>query len=303
MSAAHTPVVQRGDFDELRELARGGRLGAQLSSPANARRARLDGALYSLVWPIVFDRLTRPLELRRGHQRCATRMTLLSPDCVDGFHDDVEAVVDGVRRRATAPIVDLEAWIARMARSATIDGYRRRRGLLGAPQRPRVPRWLADRLDADPWLVALALHVMEWVGVPNTAGHKLWPIDSWTERRASVTGDWPGSTTEATGRDVERVLAAMRSRPHWFDANIERPLGRKETPTPMHPAATPLTLAAERDTGEDVAERMVRIISRRVEAGEDVREVTIEVVRQVFHDRLTAVRLAGIVDAVVEIVG
>ena len=303
MSAARSPVVPRVDFDELRRLARGGLLGAQLSGSANARRARLDGALYSLVWPIVFDRLTRPLELRRGHRQCAVQMTLLSPDCVDGFHDDVEAVVEGVRRRATVPIDDLEAWIARMARSATVDGYRRRRGLLGAPQRPRVPGWLSDRLGADPWLVALAVHVMEWAGVPNTAGHQLWPIDSWTQRRASITDDWSGSTAEATGRDVELVLSAMRSRPRWFDTTIEKPLGRKQTPTLTHPVATPLALAPEHDSSEEAAERIVRMICRRVDAGEDAHEVAIDVARKVFHDRLTAVRLARIVDAVVDIVG
>ncbi|MFC0432729.1 hypothetical protein [Kutzneria buriramensis] len=302
MSAAHTPVVPLGDLDELRELARGGRLGAQLSSPANARQARLFATLYSLVWPIVFDRLTRPLELRRGHRRCASRVTQLSPDCVDGFHDDVEAVVDGVRRRATVPINDLEAWIAGMARAATVDGYRRRRGQLGAPQRPRVPGWLSERLRHDPWLTALSLHIMEWVGVPMTAGHQLWPLDSWADRRAHVTGDWAGSTPEATAWDVERVLAAMRTRPLWYERNVEQPLGRKQTPAPMHPVSTPLALAPERDE-EGVAEWAVWAICRRVDAGEDVREVAADVVRRAFHGRLSALRLARIVDAVVEILG
>ena len=302
MSAAHTPVVQRGDIDELRELARGGRLGAQLSSPANAKQAKLDGALYSLVWPIVFNRLTRPLELRRGHRACAVRVTLLSSECVDGFHDDVEAVVDGVRRRATVPIDDLEAWIATMARTAAVDGYRRRRGLLGAPQRPRVPGWLSDRLAREPWLTRLALHVMEWVGVPTTAGHQLWPLDSWVERRAQATGDWSGSTTDTIRRDVEHVLTAMRSRPRWYQQNIEQPLGRKQTPTSVSPASIPLAPVPPSEDNDE-AELAVRAICLRVDAGEDARQVATEVVRQVFHGRLSAVRLGGIVDAVVDIVG
>ncbi|MFI9384879.1 hypothetical protein [Kutzneria sp. NPDC052558] len=301
MSAAHTPVVHRGDLDELRELARGGRLGARLASPANARQAKLNEALYSLVWPIVFDRLTKPLELRRGHRRCASRVTRLSADCVDGFHDDVEAVMDGVRRRATTPIHDLEAWIAKMARAATIDGYRRRRGLLGAPQRPRVPGWLSDRLGDDPWLTALALHVMEWVGVPMTAGHQLWPLDAWTERRARVTGDWSGAA-ETVHREVEQVLAAMRSRPSWHQRNIEQPLGRKQTPTPMHEVSTPLALAPAGVDEEHTAKLAMWLICRRVDAGEDPRAVAVDVVGRAFHG-LPAVRLAGIVDAVVDIVG
>jgi len=302
VSAAHTPVVHWGGIDELRELARGGRLGTQLSSPANARQAKLNGALYSLVWPIVFDRLTRPLELRRGHRRCASRVTLLSPDCVDGFHDDVEAVMDGVRRRASAPIHDLEAWIAKMAPAATVDGYRRRRGLIGAPQRPRLPGWLSDRLEREPWPTALALHVMEWVGVPTTAGHQLWPLDSWAERRARVTGDWSGNA-DTVRREVEHVLAAMRSRPQWYQKNIEQPLGRKQTPAPMHEVSTPLALTPISGDEEDTAEHAVRLIRRRVDAGEDPREVATAVVRQVFHGRLSAVRVAGIVDAVVDIIG
>jgi hypothetical protein len=164
-----------------------------------------------------------------------------------------------------------------------------------------VPGWLSERLGREPWLAALALHVMEWVGVPTTAGYQLWPLESWAERRAQVTGDW-ASGADTVRHDVDRVLAAMRSRPQWFQKNIEQPLGRKQTPAPMHELSTPLTLAPISEDG-DPTELAVRLLFRRIEAGEDVRTVATDVVRQVFHGRLSAVRLARIIDSVVDIVG
>ena len=52
-----------------------------------------------LVWPLVYQHHTRPLERRRGHARCARSVGYLEPACHDGFLDDVLAVVDYVPAR------------------------------------------------------------------------------------------------------------------------------------------------------------------------------------------------------------
>src|SRR5262249_1599666 len=122
-----------------------------------------------------------------------------------------------------------DGWITRRLTAATVNGYRRRRGARGALQRPRLSRWLTEALDDDRWLTTLAVEILNWVGVPATAGAGTWPTAAWAYLRARITGDFHGGEPEVR-HDVDRVLAAMRQNPTWYAEFVERPLGRKETP-------------------------------------------------------------------------
>lgn len=272
------------DDPTLANLARQGLLASAFAAGDSQERRGLLRSLYAVAWPIVFSRITRPAESRRGHQRCVKGFGKLLPECADRFHDDVAAVIHEVVRRATRPIADLRAWIAAMAKSATVDAYRRRRGETGALQRPRLPRWLARELGDDPWLHKLAVHVLEWAGVPTTAGAWLWPYGIWADWRAKATADWQGSTPEVVAREVEIVLAAMRTRPQWFADHVEKPVGHKQPPTATHPdLCPPLALAEDHETVEThLAQLAMRSITTRLERGEEPEVVVPEVVRQLF---------------------
>jgi hypothetical protein len=215
---------------QLRSLASQGRLADVAQSAPPAERTQLTGAAFALAWPVVFNRITRVNEQRRGHRACAVAFDRLADDCLDRFHDDVEAVVDDLLTHATTRIGNVEGWIASRLRAVTVDAYRRRRGARGALQRPRLPAWLVERLPGDVWFEQLAVQILVWVGVPTTAGAQLWPLDAWAERRAVVTGDVYGSDARAVQREVDLVLAEMRRRPQWYADYIERPLGMKTPP-------------------------------------------------------------------------
>jgi hypothetical protein len=201
---------QRGRADEVRNLARRGMLAETVAKATVPERLRLTGGTYDIAWPVVFSRLTQGLERRRGHASCATSVRHLADDCLDRFEDDVEAVVHDVIRFARRPIENLEAWIASRIKTATVDGYRRRRGEIGALQRPRPPAWLMQALDGDAWLVDLATQILGWVGNPATAGAELWPTESWAVRRCQHTGDWSTNDPAAVRRAKERVHAPKR---------------------------------------------------------------------------------------------
>ncbi len=214
----------------LRLLAERGTLAQAARTSPPRERALLSGAAFALAWPIVFHRLTRTYEQRRGHWSCASGVERLADGCLDRFYDDVEAVVEDLLTHATTSILNAEGWISARLRAATVDAHRRRRGARGALQRPRLPGWLAAGLGNDPWLTELAVEILVWVGIPSTAGTQLWPLDDWAERRVRTTGDVPGSDTRAVQREIHRVLQAMRARPRWHEDYIERPLGAKTPP-------------------------------------------------------------------------
>jgi hypothetical protein len=214
----------------LRVLASQGRLAEVTRSAPTRERTLLTGAAFTLAWPIVFNRITRVYERQRGHHACAVGVGRLADGCLDRFHDDVEAVVDDLLTHSTTRILNVEGWITSRLRAVTVDAHRRRRGARGALQRPRLPRWLVEELAGDAWLQQLAVEILVWVGVPTSAGAQLWPLDSWAERRALVTGDQYGSGTGTVQREVELVLAAMRCRPRWYAVHVERPLGMKTPP-------------------------------------------------------------------------
>lgn len=277
---------------ELRHLAHRGDLAHAAVSLPKTTVVELRRAAYGIAWRIVYDRHTRKLELGKGHRECALSIKNMASGCLDRFHDDVEAVIDYLFVRADSAIHNLEGWIATWLRAATVDGYRRRRGELGAQQRPRVPKWLATRLDDDPWLVRLASQIIEWVGVPASAGREIWPIDAWTDLRGSIVGDWRGSEPAVVAREVEEVLTTMRAgNLAWYTRYIELPLGRKPAAVAFTDAtaegdhaALPLTTCDDRDEA-NLARRAtlaVEAIGSQLDRGEDPREVIPRIVKVLF---------------------
>jgi hypothetical protein len=223
----------------------------------------------------------------------------LTPECLDRFHDDVEAVVEDTLRHADRPIRNLDAWIAARLTAATVNAHRKARGSRGALQRPRAPKWLTTALGEDPWLVDLAVQILVWAGLPGTAGSQVWPLDAWTQRRSEVVGDRAGGNRPALRREIDLVLAAMRQRERWYTDYVDRPLGRKETPTvsdafsetdgpggSAEPAA--LALAEPHDVQDGLllalAEDALATIHARIAAGQDAQDVVVDVVRTMFGE-------------------
>lgn len=274
--------------DEVRDLARRGLLATTIANASATHRTRLTGATYSIAWPVVYRRLTQKIELRRGHASCAVSVGHLAADCLDRFENDVEAVVEDVARRASARIENLEGWIASRLVPATVDGHRRRRGENGALQRPRVPNWLAEGLDGDPWLVDLATQMLVWVGTPHTAGYDLWPTESWAVRRGERHGGWSTYGEADVRADIRVVLRAMNRRPRWYERYVEIPLGHKQAPV-----ATTAQLddrggaPPDADTEHErlltaLAHGAVQLIQGRLARGEPARTVVPEVLATVF---------------------
>ncbi|GIE85421.1 hypothetical protein [Actinoplanes regularis] len=318
------------DVAWLRDLARRGELGPAIAAGQGARLSR---AAFAVSYQIVFDVVTRRLELsNRGHTWC---VPFMDGACLDGYYDDVEALIDYLLA-CTKPIEDLEGWLAHWAPKAAIDGHRRRRGERGALQRPRMTRALATDLNDDPWLSELALKILVWVGLPTGAGAELWPLDRWAQMRAERTGDHAGSTPARVAADVERVLAAMRRRPQWYEDFVERPLGRKVAPlaappgdgvTDPRPLVTVTPEEIEDRRISELAWTAVEAIRIGLDHHHDPTETVIEVLTRLFlggagsdefdrtpsagddqrHRRLSAllddpVALTGIVDRVLGIV-
>ncbi len=222
-------IGSRNATHDVRELARQGVLATHVLNVSDTDRRLLRINAVELVWPVVYDRLTRRLELSRDHHACASSIHRLEPACLDRFHDDVEAAVDDLFRNAKMRIFNLEGWVSKRLKASTIDAYRRRRGSRGALQRPRLPRWLAAALGNELRLIRLALEMLEWVGIDSPATATVWPFVPWAERRAVVTGDYEAAYRSVV-EDVDIVLAAMRQRPKWYADFVERPLGRKPVP-------------------------------------------------------------------------
>ena len=278
--------------DEVRGLARLGTLAATVAEADEPERLRLTGGAYSVVYPVVYTGLTQGMERRRGHPACAVSVRHLADGCLDRFHDDVEAVVHDVVRRATAPIDNLDAWICGLINSATVNGHRRRRGEIGALQRPRAPKWLVDGLGGDRWLVHLAVQMLNWVGNPATAGSQVWPVDSWTVLRSRFTGDWDPAAD--VRHDIEAVLRVMRAKREWYERYVEGPLGHKHVPVPrfapenatgdQDAPALSLVDAGERDDlyMRELAHLAMTAMRTRLRAGEDPATVVAEVIEVAF---------------------
>lgn len=280
----------------LRELAEAGRLGSLSQDCVAGLRA----AAYDIAWPLVWRQHTRRIEIGRGHVACASSLSGMTAQCLDRFHDDVEAVVEYLLASGSC-ISNLEGWITSRISKATVDGYRKRRGLRGALQRIRVPGWLATALAHDRELVELAGSIIEWVGVPATAGTRLWPLETWTERRAIRNDGAAGVQVDQVAADVEQVLAAMRTRPNWYATYIERPIGHKPLPTAVAPVddreacEVPWKLA-ERTDAEliGLAAAATDAISDALATGEDPSSAVPRVLRAVFLGGLRDGRAIGV---------
>jgi hypothetical protein len=287
------------NYTRFRSLAKGGVLTQvhQAGTPEQQRQLNRDG--YAIVSSIVFKHVTKPRELDRGHFRCTGGIHYLESDCLDRFQDDVEAVLHDLLSNAKRPIHNVEGWVRKRLNASTVNGYRRRRGLRGALQRPRPTQWLTEALHHDAWLTQLALEILEWVGISTTAGTGVWPLTAWAGDRARITGDWEG-TERTVAADIEIVLAAMRTRPTWYEAFVERPLSQKEAP------ALPANRGSE-DAGREpaylsftedheirdarileMAETAMVEIAARLAAGDPVQPTVIEVIREVFTSGISA---------------
>lgn len=279
--------------DQVRELARCGALADRAVTVSGRDYAKLTRGAYTIVWPVVYQRLTRRFEMQRGHPVCASSVTAMRPECLDRFHDDVEAVMDDLLRNAKVPIHNLDGWINTRLNAATVDAHRRRRGERGALQRPRLPGWLASLLRHDDWLCVLAVEILVWVGVPTTAGTRVWPLSAWAELRARSTGDLRSDEPGALA-DVETILAAMRDHRSWYENFVERPLGRKQAPVlpaqrsnqELATDRSQLALVDRHETDDahlaDLASTAVDAIAERVRAGADPRDAVQVVLRAVF---------------------
>jgi hypothetical protein len=225
--AGETEIADRRP---LRQLAASGDLWRTgITEPAEVSRLRSEA--FEIALPLVWERHTRGLEMRKGHRRCTTAISALPPECLDGFTDDLEAVVTGLLAYRR-PIASVEGWITMRMGNAIKDGHRVRRAKeMGAQQRVRVPSGLAARLGGDPWLLALAERVLQWTGVRQAAGSDLWPIGQWTEDRAAITRIPESLSVVSVTDQVSMVLAAMKEwDAAWYDRYVEQPLGRKWAP-------------------------------------------------------------------------
>lgn len=212
---------------ELLEAAREGRLAEFVATRSECGMA----ALFGFVEGVVYQNLSRPRELNRGHCRCAIRASRMDPECHDQHQDEVvaafEYVLAYVREHEGERIKNLGGWLTSRLNFISIDAYRRRRVEVGAQARPRLPKWLIAELGADPWSMRLALGILDWVGVPMTAGSQVWPLAAWAALRAQTLGG-PELSEPAMLAEVDQVIAAMRVRPKWHEKYVERPLGRKQ---------------------------------------------------------------------------
>lgn len=229
----HAATPQQAVGTPLVELRWSARLGYLRDLAADKEIAR---AMYALVLPLTFERHTRRLELRKGHYACARSFAAMPEECLDRFHDDVLAVRDYLIKRGTKPIHNVEGFVTRWLTAATVDGHYARRGEIGAHQKPRVPKKIAAALHDDDWLVLLAKLILIWAGIPANAGAVDWPVEAWAELRARHGGTLHPYDPARVARDVERVLAVMRSTdPGWHARYVERPMGRKPFPVAERP--------------------------------------------------------------------
>ena len=255
---------------ELRWAASLGYLSAIADDPGIA------AAAYELVLPLTFERHTRKLELHRGHHGCARSFTAMPADCLDRFHDDVIAVRDHLLR-TTVPVARVEGYVVRRMPYAVIEGYRARRGSVGASHKGNVPDGLARLLD-DPWLTELAHRMLIWVGIRITAGTAVWPIESWAELKALRLAGVPRNHgPSGVERDIERVVTIMQAyNPSWFARYIEGPLQHKPLPVAGEPADRSDPSTPTDDTEEllqDAAADAVEYVRAALTAGADPEDV------------------------------
>lgn len=244
-------ATEKASALRLRHLAACGDLHRTVTQAPPPAPAQLRSAAFGIALPLVWERHTRPLETRKGHRQCRSAISELAPDCLDGFTDDLEAVVSGLMSYRR-PIGNLEGWLVQRMANAIKDGNRIRRAhVMGAQQRVRVPAQVTAELGGNPWLTSLAGRVLQWAGVQNTAGTGLWPLSAWAEERARITGEWDAMAGQSQiAGELKMVLDTMRRcDPVWYERYVERPLGRKWAPVAYDP--DPANGADRRGVGAD----------------------------------------------------
>lgn len=234
-------VSESASASRLRYLASCGELHQAAAQAPASDLAELRSTAFGIALPLVWERHTRPLETRKGHRPCVSAISRLAPDCLDGFTDDLEAVVSALMSYRR-PIGNLEGWLTLRMANAIRDGNRIRRArVMGAQQRVRVPAQVTAELGGNPWLTSLAGRVLQWAGVQGTAGTGLWPLSAWAEERARITGEWDAAGGQSrVASELKTVLDAMRRcDPVWYEQYVERPLGRKWAPVAYDPGDSP----------------------------------------------------------------
>ncbi|HET9168746.1 MAG TPA: hypothetical protein VFN97_04890 [Actinospica sp.] len=211
---------------------------------------------------------------------------------------------------------NLGGWLASRLTYISVDAHRRRRAEVGALQRPRLPKWLIERIGPDEWLHELAVKILNWVGASTTAGYEVWPLAAWAEQRATSTGR-PEVSEARIQVEIDRILTAMRTRPAWYANYVERPLGRKQAPlipaqrtSPDEAREFDYVRYDEPDDAEEallreLASTAITTIAELIGQGRPVREAASEVLRVVFGADDRAARLVlepEVLDRVVDTV-
>jgi hypothetical protein len=114
-------------------------------------------------------------------------------------------------------------------------------------------------------------------------------VNAWSLRRAAVMGGDRPADPAGTMRDIDTVVAAMRTRPTWYESYVERPLGHKITPVIGSRDFTdlpPLLLADRADVDDDrlagLAADALRAIEARLLRGQRPADAVTEVIEKVF---------------------
>ncbi|GIG69833.1 hypothetical protein [Phytomonospora endophytica] len=221
-----------------------------------ARRAATD-AWYPQFARVVWH-ATAPLRhaLHRTHGVdwwCPTQVAPYSPDdpggsaaapgCADCVSEHGEILCITCRRYADRrdEVADPDGWVYRVAECLMLDRFRHMRVSLGALARTD-PRGVVARVYdacASDWERHLARLILTYVGFHGPVPAEIWPYRKWLAEKALVTStvqEGPGAKA-ALHDDIVLVLALMRARGGnvhadgermpWFEAYVERPLGRR----------------------------------------------------------------------------
>ncbi|MEV0649150.1 hypothetical protein AB0I28_28240 [Phytomonospora sp. NPDC050363] len=138
-------------------------------------------------------------------------------------------------------VADPDGWAFRVAECLMLDRFRRMRVEVGALARTDS-RGVVGRIYgacATDWERHLARLILAYVGFHGPVPADIWPYRRWLAEKAEVTGETQHgpSRLAALHDDILLVLAVMRARSghvsvegermSWYEAYVERPLGRR----------------------------------------------------------------------------
>ncbi|GLZ77175.1 hypothetical protein Afil01_19820 [Actinorhabdospora filicis] len=165
------------------------------------------------------------------------------PSCDDCVSEHGEILCLTCRRYAvrSALIADPDGWAFRVAECLMRDRFRAMRVEAGALARTD-PRGVVARIYgacADEWERRLARLILDYVGYAGSLPPDLWPYAKWLAEKARITGapQLGAGRLSALHDDIAVVLGHMRrhggqvtvqgEKMLWYDAYVERPLGRR----------------------------------------------------------------------------